>query len=102
LLVTEIRSIAADDQWMSPAYQRETVAFHCTWKNNAEVPSLVALIEEVLQPFSFRPHMGKVFNVGTKHLQQVLPQFDSFTEYVRNFDSANKFGNDFTDKLLQR
>lgn len=102
LLVTEIRSIAADEHWLSPAYQRETIAFHCTWKNHAEVPSLVALIEEALQPFSFRPHMGKLFNVGFDHLRQVIPQFDSFLEFVRNFDPENKFGNEFTNNLLQR
>jgi xylitol oxidase len=100
LLVTEIRSVAADNHWLSPAYNRETIAFHCTWKNHSEVPSLVALIETALQPFSFRPHLGKVFNVGHDHLHKVIPHFGDFIEYVTSFDPEGKFGNQFTNKLL--
>ena len=100
VLVTEIRSVAADDYWMSPAYGRESVAFHCTWMLDDEVPHLVSLIEAVLQPFSFRPHVGKVFNVGSYHLRKVLPKFDEFREYVMKTDPGGKFQNDFTRALL--
>jgi len=100
LMVTEIRSMAADPHWLSPAYQRETVAFHCTWQNDPEVPALVALIEAALAPFSFRPHFGKVFNVGFEHLRVVLPRFEDFREYVKSVDPTGKFQNEFTTTLL--
>ena len=32
LLISEIRTIAADGLWMSPCYQRDCVAIHFTWK----------------------------------------------------------------------
>ena len=32
LLVSEIRTVAADTLWMSPQYGRDTVAIHFTWK----------------------------------------------------------------------
>jgi xylitol oxidase len=99
-MVTEIRSMAADPHWLSPAYQRETVAFHCTWQNDPEVPALVALIEAALAPFSFRPHFGKVFNVGFEHLRVVLPRFEDFREYVKSVDPTGKFQNEFTTTLL--
>jgi xylitol oxidase len=100
LLVTEIRAIKADSHWLSPAYNRETIAFHCTWQNDPEVPVLVAMIEAALQPFDFRPHFGKVFNVGGDHLAKVLPQFSDFTRYVSRVDPTGKFANEFTSRLL--
>ena len=100
LMVTEIRAIAADDIWLSPAYGRTSIAFHCTWQNDPEVPSLVALIEEALAPFSFRPHFGKLFNVGSEHLNKVLPKFADFAAYAKRIDPQGKFGNDFTQSLL--
>src|SRR5262249_36771103 len=32
LQISEVRTIAADDLWMSPCYQRACVAIHFTWK----------------------------------------------------------------------
>ena len=100
LLVTEVRSMAADDHWLSPAYGRETVALHCTWKNDAGVPALVALIEAALAPFEFRAHIGKLFNVKRDHFRVVLPKFDDFVEYVKSADPAGKFRNQFTRELF--
>jgi xylitol oxidase len=33
LQVMEIRTVAADDLWLSPAYRRDTIAVHFTWHN---------------------------------------------------------------------
>ena len=100
LLVTEVRAIAADEHWLSPAYQRETVAFHCTWENDPEVPALVAVIESALQRFAIRPHFGKVFNLSGEHLARVLPRFSEFKEHISEIDPHGKFQNEFTSALL--
>ncbi len=34
LLISEIRTIAADDLWMSPCYEQPSVAIHFTWKQD--------------------------------------------------------------------
>jgi xylitol oxidase len=61
LLVTEIRAIAADDLWLSGAYQRDTLAIHFTWRNQpGPVDAVLARVEEALAPFAPRPHWGKV------------------------------------------
>lgn len=101
LLVTEVRSMAADQHWMSQSYCRETVAFHCTWMNDEEVPRLVALIEAAFAPFNFRPHVGKLFNVTGDHFRTVLPKFDDFIDYVKSVDPTGKFHNEFTKRLLE-
>ncbi len=102
LLVTEVRSIAADEHWMSPAYGRETVAFHFTWKNDYEIPYFVSLIEDALQTFNFRAHLGKVFNVTGAHLRTVLPKFDDFAAHVKKVDPSGKFQNQFTQELFKK
>lgn len=62
LLVSEIRTVAADDRLLSPAYGRDTLAFHFTWRRDeAGVRALLPLIEDALAPYAPRPHWGKLF-----------------------------------------
>src|SRR5687767_15320298 len=48
--VSEVRTIAADDQWLSPAYERDSVAIHFTWirdrseEHTSELQSLAYLV----------------------------------------------------------
>ena len=61
LMISEIRTIAADDLWMSPCYQRASVAVHFTWRPEWEaVRGLLPVIEKELGPFQPRPHWGKL------------------------------------------
>ena len=61
LFVTELRTIAADDLWMSMAYQRRSLAIHFTWKPEMEAVLVVLpQIEAKLKPFGARPHWAKV------------------------------------------
>src|SRR5438132_1086460 len=70
LMITEIRTIAADDLWMSPAYNQDSVAIHFTWKPEwPEVSKLLPIIERELAPFSPRPHWGKLFTLPPAELR---------------------------------
>src|SRR5580658_2092704 len=67
LFVTELRTIAEDDLWMSMAYQRPSLAIHFTWKPEAAaVHELLPLIEKQLAPFDARPHWAKVFTMRSE------------------------------------
>ena len=60
LLISEIRTIAADDLWMSPCYQQPCVTIHFTWKQDwPAVQKLLPLIERNLAPFQSTPPLGK-------------------------------------------
>jgi xylitol oxidase len=100
LWVTEIRAIAADNLWMSAHYQRDSIGIHFTWKKVDAVYEMVKVVEAVLAPFNYRPHLGKVFSASPEYLKSVMPKMGEFTELVRQLDPANKFGNAFTDNLL--
>jgi len=100
LWVSEIRAIAADDLWMSPHYQRDSIGIHFTWKKVSAVYELVKVVEATLSPFKYRPHLGKVFSASPEYFKSVMPRIDEFKNLVREIDPANKFGNRFTNQLL--
>lgn len=94
LLVTELRAVAADDLWMSMAYQRASLAIHFTWKPETEaVMQVVPLIEEKLRPFGARPHWAKVFTMEAKEIAPLYPRMGEFRALVREFDAQGKFEN---------
>jgi xylitol oxidase len=87
----EIRTVDADACWLSPAFERPSVAFHFTWTPAPEPVSVaVALVEEALAPWSPRPHMGKVF----ARQAQYDPRF---TELRARLDPTGKFANPAVD-----
>jgi xylitol oxidase len=102
LWVTEIRAIAPDNLWMSPHYQRDSIGIHFTWKKVDAVYEMVKVVEAVLAPFNYRPHLGKVFSASPEYLKSVMPKMSDFTKLVKQLDPSNKFGNAFTDNLLGR
>jgi xylitol oxidase len=102
LWVTEIRAIAPDNLWMSPHYQRDSIGIHFTWKKVDAVYEFVKVVEAVLAPFNYRPHLGKVFSANPEYLNSVMPKMGDFTKLVMQLDPTNKFGNAFTDNLLGR
>jgi xylitol oxidase len=101
LMVSEIRTIAADELWLSMHYRQDCVAFHFTWQLdwNAVRPVLGA-IEAVLAPFKPRPHWGKLFTMPAREIQARYPRLDDFRELAGRLDSKGKFRNAFIDETL--
>src|SRR5256885_1658582 len=96
LMITEIRTIAADDLWMSPAYKQDSVAIHFTWKPECpEVSKLLPIIERELGPFNPRPHWGKLFTMAPAQLQSRYEKLAAFIALAKKFDPQGKFHNAF-------
>jgi xylitol oxidase len=87
---------------MSPHYQRDSIGIHFTWKKVDAAYEIVKVVEAVLAPFKYRPHLGKVFSASPEYLKSVMPKMDDFIKLVQQMDPANKFGNSFTNNLLGR
>lgn len=101
LLSTEVRTMRADDLWLSPAYWRDTVGIHFTWKQLPDlVVPLLPQIEERLAPFSSRPHWGKLSRVAAEDIRGLFPRFDDFAALRDRLDPDRKFGNAFTERLF--
>jgi alditol oxidase len=103
LQISEIRTVAADDAWMSPSYGRDTVAIHFTWILDADaVRPVVAAIEAQLTPLGARPHWGKVFSVPPQTVRALYPRWADFRALAGSLDPAGKFRNAFTDTYFPR
>ncbi len=96
LFITELRAIAADDLWMSMAYQQPSLAIHFTWKPETEaVLAVVPAIEAKLAPFGARPHWAKVFTMKAKTIDPLYPRVNDFRALAAEFDPRGKFQNGF-------
>ena len=96
LLISEIRTIAADDLWMSTCYRQPSVAIHFTWKQDwPAVRRLLPIIERELGPFQPRPHWGKLFTMSPRQLQSRYEKLTDFTQLARKYDPTGKFRNAF-------
>ncbi|MFM1914106.1 MAG: Alditol oxidase [Bacteroidota bacterium] len=100
LFVSEIRSIKADNLWMSMASGRDSIAFHFTWKPmTPEVMEVLPQIEAKLKPFGVRPHWGKLFTMSGQELKENYPKWDDFYSLINKFDSGRMCTNIFLEKL---
>jgi len=101
LFITEIRTIAADQLWMSPCHNQTSVTIHFTWKQEtAAVLKLLPLIEKELSPFNARPHWGKIFTMAPKVLESRYEKLNDFKKLVAEYDPKGKFRNDFLSKEI--
>lgn len=98
LFITEFRTIAADDLWISPAYHRPSMAIHFTWKpQTPEVTKVLPLIEAKLAPFDAKPHWAKVFTMPPAKLQALHPRMADYKALLNQYDPKGKFRNNFMD-----
>ena len=101
LQITEIRTFAADDLWMSPGYEQDAVCIHFTllpdWPG---VRDLLPKIEAALAPFEPRPHWGKLFTMAPEAIRPGYSRLSDFDRLLRSYDPEGKFRNDFLNSLL--
>jgi alditol oxidase len=101
LQVSEIRTVAADDLWLSPASGQDVLALHFTWlPDEPGVRALLPEVESALRPFGARPHWGKLFTTGADELGELYPRMADFRELVRRYDPRGAFRNDYLDRTV--
>lgn len=101
LLISEIRTIAADSFWMSPCYQQPCLSIHFTLKPDWEgVKKLLPAIEQELAPFRVKPHWGKLFTIPANELGSRYEKMPDFIQMMKTFDPEGKFRNDFLDTYV--
>lgn len=101
LQISEIRSVAADELWLSSSYRADVVGVHFTWvRDQAAVESILPQVESLLFPLGGRPHWGKVFLDNERALPSMYPRLTQFRDLQLRFDPDGKFRNHFLNRLL--
>ncbi|WNI14590.1 D-arabinono-1,4-lactone oxidase [Actinacidiphila sp. ITFR-21] len=101
LQICEIRTIAADRLWLSPAYGRDTVGLHFTWiKDPAAVAPVLAAVEAALAPLDARPHWGKLFTTDPERIRAAYPRMADFLAMAEECDPAGTFRNAYLRRLM--
>jgi xylitol oxidase len=96
LFISELRTIDADDLWMSTCYQRPSMAIHFTWKPEwPAVKQLLPVIEDQLAPFDARPHWAKLFTMAPSRLKSLYAKLPDYQELLKHHDPRGKFRNEF-------
>jgi alditol oxidase len=101
LMISELRTVDADQLWMSPSYKRPSLAIHFTWKPDWDsVRKVLPVIERELAPYKARPHWGKLFTINPAQLQTSYEKLNEFKDLIQEHDPGGKFRNDFLTKNL--
>jgi alditol oxidase len=101
LQVSEVRTIAADELWMSTAYDRPSVAFHFTWQPDWDAVRVVLpAIEDALGPFEPRPHWGKLFTMSPEAVRASYEKLPRFAALLDQYDPNGTFRNAFLDRYI--
>jgi xylitol oxidase len=89
LRVSELRTVAADELWLSPQHRRATLAIHFTWRRDQPaVERALREVEAALLPLGATPHWGKLF------LTPPAPErADDFRALARRLDPRGAFRN---------
>lgn len=101
LQISEIRTIAADNFWLSPCYGQPCVGIHFTWEKDwPAVQALLPHLEKALEPFEARPHWGKLFSTEPDKLRALYAKLPEFQQRANALDPEGKFRNEFLNRNI--
>ncbi|MFF1634999.1 D-arabinono-1,4-lactone oxidase [Leifsonia sp. NPDC058248] len=96
----EVRSAAADGNWLSTAYGRETgyIAVHRYYREDPT--EYFRAVEDIMMAHEGRPHWGKMHNRDAESLRQVYPRFADFAAVRDRLDPERIFANAYLARVL--
>ena len=101
LLVSELRTVAADELWMSPQYGQDTVGVHFTLDADPEgVGRALEEVEAALMPLRGRPHWGKLFLAEAAAVAPLYPRLEDFAALRARLDPRGVFRNAWLERRV--
>ncbi len=91
----EYRTLAADDVWLSSAYERPTVTISVHQDVNEDERAYYQACEEVFRAHDGRPHWGKVNYLGGAQLADIHPRWHDWWAARDAVDPEGIFLNDY-------
>lgn len=101
LHVCELRTMAADDLWLSPTQGEDVLCIAFTWKKHpTEVAALLPDLESRLVAFDGRPHWGKMSSLDHAAIAGLYPRLADFRDLVARADPERTFASAFGERVL--
>jgi L-gulono-1,4-lactone dehydrogenase len=96
----EVRVAAADDNWLSTAYGRQSgyIAVHRYWREDPT--EYFEGVESIMKSFDGRPHWGKMHFRDAASLATTYPRFGEFTAVRDRLDPDRLFANAYLERVL--
>lgn len=98
--IQELRFSKADDLWLSPAYQRDSIWLSLYNIDRRNWPAQIAKFEAFARAHGGRPHWGKEATFDRAYLRTQYPRLDDFAALAARHDPEGKFRNAWLDGIL--
>ncbi len=96
----EVRVAAADECWLSTAYQRDTVYLAVHQYVGMPYRPYFAAVEEICMALDGRPHLGKLHGRDAESLRGACPRLARFAACRDELDPKRRFANDYTRRVI--
>ena len=96
----ECRVAAADDVWLSTAYERETAYIAVHRYHRQQHGSFFDAFESIATEHGGRPHWGKLHTRGADDLRASYPRLGDFVAVRDRVDPERRFGNAYLERVL--
>lgn len=96
----EFRYVKADDCWMSPFYQRDTVSISVHQYFKQDYKPFFSVAEPILRKYGGRPHWGKLHTLKARDLAALYPRFEDYVKVRNRVDPQGKFMTPYTHELF--
>jgi L-gulonolactone oxidase len=96
----EVRFLAADDVWLSTAYERDSAYIAVHQYHRMDHRRYFAAFEAIVAEHAGRPHWGKLHTLDAERLRPLYPRFDDFCRVRRQLDPAGLFGNEYLQRVF--
>ncbi|MFD6682467.1 D-arabinono-1,4-lactone oxidase [Micromonospora parva] len=96
-----VRTIAADDIWLSNAYGRPTTTIACLQNTSLPYEDYFRDMEAVFRQYGGRPHWGKKHWMTARDLRPLYPRWDDFQDARRRLDPDGVFLSPDLARLLE-
>ncbi len=98
----EVRVAAADDIWLSTAYQRETAYIAIHQYSGLPYRAYFDAFESIVADVAGRPHWGKLHTLDAGRLGRLYPRHQDFRQVRAEVDPEGRFGNPYLTQVLGR
>jgi L-gulonolactone oxidase len=91
-LPIEVRFVAKDDSWLSPANGHDVCYIGVSTQSNAN--EVYARVEPLMKEFNGRPHWGKHLSLTREEVEEMYPDtYDKFRKLRKELDPHGVFAN---------